>query len=126
MEEGLPMLLDKVGETFDAVMEPILARATIRKGRKIVIRLADKEIDMLCAKDEDTGMPKGDPLFRLYLQTKLPNPHYIPEIQAQTVSTYSQNGSVELSDFLEGSVFTTFVCHLMTDTREFHRDGERS
>ena len=29
-------------------------------------------------------MPKGDPLFRLYLQTKLPNPHYIPELQAQT------------------------------------------
>ena len=26
----------------------------------------------------------GDPLFKLYLQTKLPNPHYIPEIQAQT------------------------------------------
>ena len=23
------------------------------------------------------------PLFRLYLQTKLPNPHYIPELQAQ-------------------------------------------
>ena len=25
-----------------------------------------------------------EPLFRLYLQTKLPNPHYIPELQAQT------------------------------------------
>jgi dynein heavy chain len=29
-------------------------------------------------------MPSGDPLFRLYLQSKLPNPHYIPEVQAQT------------------------------------------
>lgn len=83
MEEGLPLLLEKVGESFDAVMDPVLARATIRKGRKIVIKLGDKEIDMLCDKEEESGMPKGDPLFRLYLQTKLPNPHYIPEIQAQ-------------------------------------------
>merc|ERR1719498_220569 len=65
-------------------MEPVLARATIRKGRKIVVKLGDKEIDLLCEKDEESGMPKGDPLFKLYLQTKLPNPHYIPEVQAQT------------------------------------------
>lgn len=84
MEEGLPLLLEKVGETFDAVLEPVLARATIRKGRKVVIKLGDREIDLLCHKD-DSGTAKGEPLFRLYLQTKLPNPHYIPEIQAQTV-----------------------------------------
>ena len=35
MEEGLPMLLEKVGEAFDAVMDPVLSRATIRKGRKV-------------------------------------------------------------------------------------------
>ena len=83
MEEGLPMLLEKVGESFDAVLDPVLARATISKGRKLVIKLGDKEIDMMVLKDEETGMPKGDPLFKLYLQTKLPNPHYIPEVQAQ-------------------------------------------
>jgi len=84
MEEGLPMLLEKVGESFDAVLDPVLARATISKGRKLVLKLGDKEIDLMVLKDEETGMPKGDPLFRLYLQTKLPNPHYIPEVQAQT------------------------------------------
>lgn len=83
MEEGLPMLLEKVGESFDAVMDPVLARATIAKGRKIVMKLGDKEVDMLCIQDPETGMPVGGPLFKLYLQTKLPNPHYIPEIQAQ-------------------------------------------
>ena len=30
------------------------------------------------------GVNTADPAFRLYMQTKLPNPHYIPEIQAQT------------------------------------------
>merc|ERR1719446_350632 len=51
------MMLENCGEHFDAVMDPILSRATSRKGRKLV--------------------------FKLYLQTKLPNPHYIPEVQAQ-------------------------------------------
>uniref|UniRef100_A0A7S2IQH3 Dynein heavy chain n=1 Tax=Haptolina brevifila TaxID=156173 RepID=A0A7S2IQH3_9EUKA len=64
-------------------MDPVLARATIAKGRKIVLKLGDKEVDMLCNQDPETGMPTGGPLFRLYLQTKLPNPHYIPEVQAQ-------------------------------------------
>ena len=84
MEEGLPFLMEKVGESFDAVMDPVLARATIAKGRKLVMKLGDKEVDLLCNVDEETGMPVGGPLFKLYLQTKLPNPHYIPEIQAQT------------------------------------------
>jgi len=84
MEEGLPMLLDKVGESFDAVMDPVLSRATIAKGRKLIIKLGDKEVDLLCKQDPETGMPLGGPLFKLYLQTKLPNPHYIPEVQAQT------------------------------------------
>jgi dynein heavy chain len=84
MEEGLPFLLEKVGESFDAVMDGVLARATIAKGRKLIIKLGDKEVDMLCNADEETGMPVGGPLFKLYLQTKLPNPHYIPEVQAQT------------------------------------------
>jgi len=83
MEEGLPMLLEKVGESFDAVLDPVLARATISKGRKLIIKIGDKEIDLMVNKDPETGMPMGDPNYRLYLQTKLPNPHYIPEVQAQ-------------------------------------------
>ena len=53
MEEGLPLLLENVGETFDAVLEPVLSRATFRKGRKVLIKLGDTEVDMLCEKDEN-------------------------------------------------------------------------
>jgi dynein heavy chain len=77
------MLLEKCGQAFDAVMENVLARATIAKGRKLILKLGDKEVDMRCNPDPETGMPLGGPLFRLYLQSKLPNPHYIPEVQAQ-------------------------------------------
>jgi dynein heavy chain len=47
-----------------------LARAVIKKGRSLIIKLGDKEVDY-------------DPKFQLYLQTKLANPNYIPEVQAQ-------------------------------------------
>eukprot|EP01051_Picozoa_sp_SAG22_P001099 SAG22_NODE_38_length_26325_cov_107.302067_37_plen_200_part_00 len=48
----------------------VAIRATIKKGRSLIIKLGDKEVDY-------------DPNFQLYLQTKLSNPHYIPEVQAQ-------------------------------------------
>ena len=71
MEEGLPMLLEKVGESFDAVLDPVLARATISKGRKLVIKLGDKELDY-------------NPDFKLYITTRLGNPHYTPEVSTKT------------------------------------------
>lgn len=47
----------------------MLGRALIKKGK--VVKIGDKEVDY-------------DPKFRLILQTKLANPHYKPEMQAQT------------------------------------------
>ena len=83
MTEGLPIMIENMGESIDAVLEPVVARAMITKARKVIIKLGDEEVDLACAKDAD-GNPTTTPLFRLYLQTKLPNPHYIPELQAQT------------------------------------------
>ncbi|KAL1498812.1 hypothetical protein AB1Y20_014117 [Prymnesium parvum] len=82
MSEGLPLLIENLGETVDAVLNPVIARAVMSKGRKIVIRLGDEEVDMHTLKDEQ-GNATDKVLFTLYLQTKLPNPHYIPELQAQ-------------------------------------------
>uniref|UniRef100_A0A8C4S969 Dynein heavy chain ATP-binding dynein motor region domain-containing protein n=1 Tax=Erpetoichthys calabaricus TaxID=27687 RepID=A0A8C4S969_ERPCA len=56
-------------ETLDPVLDPLLGRHTTKKGR--YIRIGDKE----CRFHLD---------FRLILHTKLANPHYKPEIQAQT------------------------------------------
>ena len=62
-------MIEYIGESVDAVLEPLLSRALIRKGR--AIKIGDKEVDF-------------NPNFRLILQTKLANPHYKPEMQAQT------------------------------------------
>merc|ERR1740130_1516501 len=68
---------------MDPVLEPMVSRTAIFKGRKLIVKLGDKEVDLLTTKDA-SGAPTGRPVFRLYLQTKLPNPHYTPELQAQT------------------------------------------
>ncbi|XP_070518395.1 dynein beta chain, ciliary [Cardiocondyla obscurior] len=66
---GKIVLLESIMETVDAVLDPILGRVFINRGR--AIKVGDKEVEY-------------DPRFRLILQTKLANPHYKPEMQAQT------------------------------------------
>jgi dynein heavy chain len=46
-------------------------RSTFKKGRSMYVKLGDKDVEY----------NKG---FRLFLHTKLSNPHYPPEIQAET------------------------------------------
>lgn len=54
-----------LGETIDAVLNPVIQRAVIRRGKKAYIKIGDTEVEF--HKD-----------FRLYLHTKLSNPHYPP------------------------------------------------
>lgn len=66
---GKTVLLENIDETIDAVLEPLLSRTFTKRGA--AIKVADKDIDF-------------NSNFRLILQTKLANPHYKPEMQAQT------------------------------------------
>ena len=61
--------------------------------------------------DEGQIIGEGEPLFRLYMQSRLPNPHYIPEIQAQTTLvnfTVTEKG-------LEDQLLSTVVGHERPD-----------
>lgn len=69
VENGSVLLIENIDEEIDAVLDPLLGRLLIKKGK--VLKLGDKEIDY-------------NPKFRLILHTKLANPHYKPETQAQT------------------------------------------
>ena len=66
---GKTLLIENLDEEIDPVLDPLLGRTLIKKGR--AIRLGDKEIEYA-------------PKFQLYLHTKMANPHYKPELQAQT------------------------------------------
>jgi dynein heavy chain len=62
------LLLENIGEYVDPVLDPLLGRLTIKKGK--YIKIGDKEAEY-------------HPQFRMILQTNLANPHYKPEMQAQ-------------------------------------------
>uniref|UniRef100_A0A452TJF6 Dynein axonemal heavy chain 6 n=1 Tax=Ursus maritimus TaxID=29073 RepID=A0A452TJF6_URSMA len=64
---GLPVLLEELKETLDPALEPILLKQTFMSGGRLLIQLGDSDIDY-------------DKNFRFYMTTKLPNPHYLPEV----------------------------------------------
>ncbi|KAK7201222.1 dynein heavy chain [Novymonas esmeraldas] len=65
---GLPVLIENVGESLDAALDPVLLQQTYRSQGRLLIKLGDSEVDY-------------DPKFRLYMTTKLANPFYLPELQ---------------------------------------------
>ncbi|XP_021550173.1 LOW QUALITY PROTEIN: dynein axonemal heavy chain 9 [Neomonachus schauinslandi] len=68
LEAGDVVLIENLEESVDPVLGPLLGREIIKKGR--FIKIGDKECEY-------------NPRFRLILHTKLANPHYQPELQAQ-------------------------------------------
>lgn len=70
LEKGQPMLIENMGERIDAVLAPVISRSLIKKGSRFYLKLGDKEVEY-------------NKNFRLYLHTKLSNPHYPPEVQAE-------------------------------------------
>jgi dynein heavy chain, axonemal len=70
IENGKPLLIENLPDDIDAVLDPVVGKMTMRRGQNLVVKIGDNEVDY-------------DRNFRLYLQTKLANPHYKPEINAQ-------------------------------------------
>ncbi|KAF6774187.1 hypothetical protein AHF37_07990 [Paragonimus kellicotti] len=67
---GKPCLLENVGEELDPALEPVLLKQTYKHQGATVIKLGDAVIPY----HED---------FRFYITTKLPNPHYKPEVSTK-------------------------------------------
>jgi len=63
---GTPVLLEDVGEELDPVLESLLLRQTFRHGGALCVKLGDSVVEY-------------SPDFRLFITTKLRNPHYLPE-----------------------------------------------
>ena len=71
LENGWALLIENLDETVDAILAPVIRRAGIKRGKKQFLKVGDTEVEW-------------HPDFRLYLHTKLSNPHFPPEIQAET------------------------------------------
>lgn len=70
ISQGKAVLLEGIQEQIDATLEPLLTRAIVKKGPSYYLEMGSDVIDY-------------DPNFRLFLMTKLSNPHFRPEIAAQ-------------------------------------------
>ncbi|XP_063612420.1 dynein beta chain, ciliary-like, partial [Penaeus indicus] len=65
---GETVLIENLPESLDPVLDPLIGKNLIKRGR--ALKIGDREIEY-----NDT--------FQLILHTKLANPHYKPELQAQ-------------------------------------------
>ena len=67
---GDPVLIQDVQEEIDPILEPVLSKSFVKKGNSLAVKLGEKEVDY-------------SPDFKLYLTSKLTNPHYTPEVSTK-------------------------------------------
>jgi dynein heavy chain len=72
IQYGKPYLFEDLDEEIDPMIDPILERLTFIENNQEMVKLGDNTIPW------DKG-------FRLFMTTKLANPHYSPEIMGKTM-----------------------------------------
>jgi len=65
IEDGKVFLIENMGEFIDPSLMPIISRTSIKRGSKKFLIIGETEVEISKS-------------FRLYLHTKLSNPHYPP------------------------------------------------
>jgi len=84
LREGYVLLIENVYEELDSALDPLMSRQFVKKGK--AIKIDGKEVDL----HED---------FRLIIHSKLANPHFRPELQAQATLlnfTVTRDGKIAL------------------------------
>merc|ERR1719409_2135262 len=89
VQYGRPVLLENVGETIDSILEPLLTKSIYKSGGSMVVNIGDNAVEY----HED---------FKLYLTTKLPSPHYAPEVSTKVVLVNFTITQAGLTDQLLG------------------------
>eukprot|EP00892_Ulva_mutabilis_P004868 jgi/Ulvmu1/2753/UM014_0211.1 len=67
IQMGQPVLIESVEESIDAAIEPVLLKQTFKSAGTLMIKLGESSVEW-------------SPYFKMYMTTKLRNPHYAPEI----------------------------------------------
>jgi dynein heavy chain len=70
MGEGLCLLIENVENEVDPLLDPVLDKAIIKKGKNLYINVSDQNMDYSIK-------------FCLYMTSRLPNPHFSPELSAK-------------------------------------------
>lgn len=70
VSNGNVLMIESIGEEIDAILDPLLSRQFVKKGKSFMVKLGSEDVEIHSN-------------FKLFLQTKLINPHYKPETAAQ-------------------------------------------
>lgn len=73
---GQPVLMENVEQSIDAAIEPVLLKQTFKSSGTLMIKLGE-------------GSVEWSVHFKMYMTTKLRNPHYAPEICTKVPLTCS-------------------------------------
>lgn len=71
VSNGQVLVIEAIGQEIDPVLDPLLSRSFVKRGSNWTVKLGSEDVDININQ------------FKLYLQTKLINPHYKPETAAQ-------------------------------------------
>ena len=83
--DGKTFIVIGVEDEIDPMLDPVMEKQFIKKGKKLFVNVSDKMMDY-------------DPKFMMYFITRLPNPSFSPELQAKTTLidfTVTQKGLEE-------------------------------
>jgi dynein heavy chain, axonemal len=82
---GKKVLFLDVGQEMDPVLDNVLNKNLITVGRNMCVKIGDREVDY-------------NPKFKLYITTRMSNPHYTPEVSTKVAVvnfTVKESGLIE-------------------------------
>ncbi|XP_075130611.1 dynein axonemal heavy chain 3-like [Leptodactylus fuscus] len=110
---GTPVLIENITEELDPILEPVLLRQTFKQNGVEYIRLGESVIHY--SRD-----------FKLYMTTRLRNPHYLPEVSVKVTLINFMITPVGLEDQL----LTILAAEEKTDLEErknlLYREGAKT
>ena len=102
IRRGYSVLLEDIEEEIDPSLDPILKKSVQKRGKALAIKIGDKEIAY------NTN-------FRLYMTTRMSNPHYTPEISTKLTIVNFQVKESGLEEQLLGILVSEEDPKLETD-----------
>merc|ERR1712195_340464 len=79
LTQGMVLMIESIAENIDPMLDPLLSKQFVKKGKNFSVKIGSEDIEIMSN-------------FKLYLQSKLINPHYKQEICAFcTVITFIES-----------------------------------
>lgn len=98
---GHPVLMENVEEYIDAAIEPVLLKQTFKSAGSLMIKLGESSVEW-------------SPHFKMFMTTKLRNPHYAPEICTKVGLTLSASFVYPFNCFLLWCLLVGFAACLFS------------